>query len=895
MALAFVFGAMDGELVTQALGEDLPDTPTQEHIGDQTPVDEFEGEIHAWCADCTVPSMSDEPISAWVETEVGAPLRDLDAAFVEVAPALAAALATRHSRVFSTAAIKTGLGDESLTADIPNAKPEHLAVLGADGLVAEGTEVGHGSILIGKVTPKAGAAPSAEEKLLRAIFGETASEVRDTSLRCPPGCAGFVEEARMVEPQAKDELARAEVVVGWDRPLVVGDELSIAASSGVRRVVIAGIRELGDGVSLAWAGEVGHLRVAKLSMVDELIHARSIGPYSLVTQQPLGRRAQFGGQSSSARQLAALASEAPWAAWEMFSIKSDSVTGRMRAYESLVRRADIDLPRAAEPETGSPNGDSVYSFFEKPPAYGRPGDPPALPGESVQVLERELAALAIETRLSAAAIGARLRTSAELRERSQGEVKKPETINYRTYMPERDGLFCARIFGPVRDYACLCGKYDGMRHRGVVCEKCGVEVIASKVRRERFGHVELPVPVAHPLFRPALAEALGISPDELDELIAGRAGFDRGGALRSMEEAADDEELELATGGWGLRQALDNAGSPSGGVSLDQLLLEVVPVLPPDLRPLVPLEGGRFATSDLNDLYRRVVNRRNRLARLIELNAPAIILHNESAELQRAVDQLFDNERQAKPAKYQGKALQSLARTIEAHFGDLVRRRVDYSGETRFIADPELGSGRIRLPWRMAVELYKPMAYGILEQQGYVSTIKSAKTMVETGVAEAMEAIEAASREVPVLLANEVALAAREVELWDEAAIAVDPSTARLLRGEVGLSAVCVHLPLSSAARRELEAFEDVALARELEVSPGGWFSAAVFEGEGTARVVEAALGGARETLSEPLLRAALGRGPDDGERVVTPAEVVRRETSRGGGGSDASEDDYDF
>jgi hypothetical protein len=825
---------------------------------------------------------TDEPISAWIEAESVPPTRSLDPAFVHVDPTLAAALATAHTRTFVAAAMETTFGVEELTADVPNASVTDVAELDERGLVREGTRVGPGSVLVGKVTPIGGGPLTPEEKLLRAIFGEKSGDVRDTSLRCPPGCSGTVETARMVAPEAKGEKARAEVVIAWDRPLAVGDELHVDGPGGEARVTVARIESLGGGRALAWAGAAGSVRVAKISMVEDLIHARSIGPYSIVTQQPLGGREQFGGQRISAAQAAALASQAPWAAWEMFTVKSDSITGRVRAYESLVRRIDIELPAAPddEPARGQPqeggSGADIFSFFEKPRrADAQPGDVAAEVPESIEILARELAALAIEVRLTAPELGARLLTSEAIRARSHGQVKRPETINYRTHKPERDGLFCARIFGPVKDYECICGKYTRMKHRGVVCEKCGVEVIQSKVRRERFGHFELAVPVVHPLFKDAVARLLDISRAELDDVIDGAAGFDTDGRLQRVEEV---EEVE--TGGAAVRAALEaiDLDDLRGAADVETarlarsliaqeiepaaLMLEVVPVLPPDLRPLVPLDGGRWATSDLNDLYRRAINRHNRLARLIELDAPVIILRNEFAELQRAVDQLFDNERQQKRMKVQNRVLRSIGRIVEQRFAEITRRRVDYSGVSRFVVDSELARGRCRLPRRMALELYKPMAYGIMETKGFVVTIKSAKAAVEQRRDFAIDAITEASAEAPVLLLSNAAIVAREVELWDEPAIAVDTETARLLAGLDARSAVCVHVPLGSEARDEVANFDDVELDGLDQPEARGWLSAAVFEGDGLTRVAEAVLEGRREAVDDPLLIAALGRGP---------------------------------
>ncbi|MCA9681330.1 MAG: hypothetical protein KC457_03975, partial [Myxococcales bacterium] len=783
--------------------------------------------------------------------------------------------------------------------------------------ILPGRQVEPGDILIGKVTPlgdSSGALLSPEEKLLRAIFGEASGEVRDSSLRCPPGCSGTIVSARKVGTQGKGELDRAEVVIGWERPLAVGDELLLEGAGTPRaglRVIVAAVTSLGGGRRLAWADGAASLRVAKLTMVEDLIHARSIGPYSLVTQQPLGGRESFGGQSVAPPWIGALATRAPWMAWEMFTIKSDSVTGRVRAYEALVLSKDIEHPRAdletPAPSTGSGTTSEtpadIFSFFEKPRSQTlEPGDVAAEIPESVEVLARELFALGLEVRFAAENIGVRLLSREALRARSHGQVKNPETINYRTFKPERDGLFCSRIFGPVKDYECLCGKYARMKHRGVVCEKCGVEVVQSKVRRERFGHLDLAAPVVHPLFKDTVACLLRLKDDELDAVLAGTMGLDGDGRYAEV----DDDRPGSEAGGVAIRaalaaldlEALSRAGDPArakvAGALLKQeieptaFMIETLAILPPDLRPLVPLDGGRFATSDLNDLYRRVVSRHNRLARLIELAAPRIILRNEFGELQRTVEQLFMNEATAKPVHFNHRALRSLASMIEVRLHELTRRRVDYSGVSRLVADAAVSSGRCRLPRRMATELFKPMAFGVMESQGHVDTIKSAKAALEQGLDFAVNAIAETAGARPILLVGAGGFTVCEVELWDEATIAVDPATARALRGPEQDTRVTVHVPLGDEARREAAAMTGVQRP-DFRFSSGGWLSAALVGGEALDRLREAVLCGLIEQVEDPLLTAALGRGPD--AAPVGPSQV--HASSPGRATFDEDEDDF--
>ena len=410
--------------------------------------------------------------------------------------------------------------------------------------------------------------------------------------------------------------------------------------------------------------------------------------------------------------------------------------------------------------------------------------------------------------LSFSAIRISLASPDKIREWSHGEVKKPETINYRTFKPERDGLFCAKIFGPVKDYECNCGKYKRMKHRGVVCEKCGVEVIQSKVRRERLGHISLATPVAHIWFLKSLPSRIGnlldISLKDLEKVLYSEAyvvvdpkqsGLTRGELLTEERYAKLSEELgdDSFTAGMGaesirellrsievhklseiLRQEMKDATSEAkrkklskrlkvvdafreSGNKPEWMMLEVIPVIPPDLRPLVPLDGGRFATSDLNDLYRRVINRNNRLKRLQELNAPEIIIRNEKRMLQEAVDALFDNGRRGKtitgPNKRPLKSLSDMLKGKQGRFRqNLLGKRVDYSGRSVIVVGPELRLHQCGLPKKMALELFKPFIYNKLEERGLVTTIKSAKKLVEKERPEVWDILEEVIKEHPILL-----------------------------------------------------------------------------------------------------------------------------------------------
>ncbi|MBN1946152.1 MAG: DNA-directed RNA polymerase subunit beta' [Bradymonadales bacterium] len=477
----------------------------------------------------------------------------------------------------------------------------------------------------------------------------------------------------------------------------------------------------------------------------------------------------------------------------------------------------------------------IFSFFEKPK------DP-----------------------LSFNALRISLASPERIREWSHGEVKKPETINYRTFKPERDGLFCARIFGPVKDYECNCGKYKRMKHRGIVCEKCGVEVIQSKVRRERMGHITLATPVAHIWFLKSLPSRIGnlldiplkdlekvlycvsyvildpgVTPLRKHEILSeskcaaysqefGEGSFEAGmgaEAIRRLLKEVDVQSLAIE-----LRAEMKEATSDAkrkkiakrlkvveafreSGNRPEWMILEVIPVIPPDLRPLVPLDGGRFATSDLNDLYRRVINRNNRLKRLIELKAPEIIVRNEKRMLQEAVDALFDNGRRGKtitgPNKRPLKSLSDMLKGKQGRFRqNLLGKRVDYSGRSVIVVGPELKLHQCGLPKKMALELFKPFIYNRLEARGYVSTIKSAKRMVEKESPEVWDILEEVTREHPVMLnraptLHRLGIQAFEPVLIEGKAIQIHPLVCTAFNADFDGDQMAVHVPLSIEAQME--------------------------------------------------------------------------------------------
>lgn len=471
------------------------------------------------------------------------------------------------------------------------------------------------------------------------------------------------------------------------------------------------------------------------------------------------------------------------------------------------------------------------------------------------------------------AIRIQLASPEKIRDWSYGEVKKPETINYRTFKPERDGLFCAKIFGPIKDYECLCGKYKRMKHRGVVCEKCGVEVIQAKVRRERLGHILLATPVAHIWFLKSLPSRIGtlldmtqkdlekvlyceaymvVDPgittfkigellteeqyqEALDEhgedaFLAGMGAESVREILRQIERGPNGDGNGIETLAVELRRELEESNSEAKKKKIirrlkvveafrnssnkpEWMLLEVIPVIAPDLRPLVPLDGGRFATSDLNDLYRRVINRNNRLKRLQELNAPEIIIRNEKRMLQESVDALFDNGRRGKlitgPNKRPLKSLSDMLKGKHGRFRqNLLGKRVDYSGRSVIVVGPELRLHQCGLPKTMALELFKPFIYNKLEERGYVTTIKSAKRMVEQEKPEVWDVLDDVIREHPVILnraptLHRLGMQAFEPILVEGKAIQLHPLVCSAFNADFDGDQMAVHLPLSVEAQLE--------------------------------------------------------------------------------------------
>ncbi len=478
--------------------------------------------------------------------------------------------------------------------------------------------------------------------------------------------------------------------------------------------------------------------------------------------------------------------------------------------------------------------DNIYDFFAKPK------DPKIYKGVQIS-----------------------LASSDQIRKWSHGEIKKPETINYRTFKPERDGLFCAKVFGPTKDYECNCGKYKRMKHRGVVCEKCGVEVIQSKVRRERMAHIELASPVSHIWFLKSLPSKIGNVLDLTLKNLEKVLYFDsylvidpKDTSLKKLQLLSDDQyyeaqeafgdEFEAGIGAEAILKLLEEIDLKqvhdelkeeirltksvakqqkmskrlkvidaflNSGIEPTRMILTACPILPPDLRPLVPLEGGRFATSDLNDLYRRVINRNNRLKRLVDLNAPDIIVRNEKRMLQEAVDVLFDNGRHGRVVTGTNKRpLKSLSDTLKGKQGrfrqNLLGKRVDYSGRTVITVGAELRLHQCGIPKKMALELFKPFIYNYLEKKGLVSTVKSAKKMVEREETEVWDALESVVKEYPIMLnraptLHRLGFQAFEPVLIEGKALQLHPLVCPAFNADFDGDQMAVHVPLSLESQLE--------------------------------------------------------------------------------------------
>ena len=611
---------------------------------------------------------------------------------------------------------------------------------------------------------------------------------------------------------------------------------------------------------------VGYMYILKLHhLVDEKVHARSTGPYSLVTQQPVGGKALFGGQRFGEMEVWALeAYGASHTLKEMLTIKSDDIDGRYNAYKAITSNKAVG--ESEIPQTFYVLTKELQSLALDVIMYDKNNEQIPLLDES-DSKERKL-------RKDFSSLQLVLASPETIRSWSYGEVKKPETINYRTLKPERDGLFCAKIFGPVRDYECICGKYKKKRFRDtvMVCEKCGVEITTSKVRRSRMGHIDLVTPVAHIWYVNSLPSRigtlLGVKMKDLERVLyyeayivknPGEAYYDNEGtkkvekydvlnqeqydAIYQRFEHTDFvaemggaavkellEELDLVALLNKLKEEITSTESDAKKKTIakrlrvvenfinskskpEDMMLTVLPVLPPDLRPLVALDGGKFAVSDVNDLYRRVINRNQRLKRLLELDSPEIIIRNEKRMLQEAVDALFDNARNTNAVKGANKRpLKSLSEIIKGKQGrfrqNLLGKRVDFSGRSVIVVGPNLRMDQCGLPKNMALELFKPHLLAKLEEKGYATTLKQANKMIEQKSDEVWECLQDIVQGYPVLLNRAPTLHKQSIQafhpkLIEGKAIQLHPLVCAAFNADFDGDQMAVHVPLSQEAITE--------------------------------------------------------------------------------------------
>lgn len=610
---------------------------------------------------------------------------------------------------------------------------------------------------------------------------------------------------------------------------------------------------------------VGYMYMIKLHhLVDEKVHARSTGPYSLVTHQPVGGKALFGGQRFGEMEVWAL--EAYGAAHtlkEMLTIKSDDIRGRENAYRAIAKGEQVG--ESEIPETFYVLTKELQSLALDINIFGDDVDEDGAP-KPIMIKEDDRPKDFSSFQLT-------LASPEKIHSWSYGEVKKPETINYRTLKPERDGLFCMKIFGPTKDYECLCGKYKKPRFKDIgTCEKCGVAITHSKVRRFRMGHIELATPVAHIWYVNSLPSRigtlLGVKMKDLERVLyyeayivkePGEAVYDNEGTKLVMKydilneeqyqnisrryedrgfvaqmggEAIKDllEEIDLITLLQSLKEEVKDTNSDAkkkklikrlkvvesflnSGNRPEWMMLTVLPVLPPDLRPLVALDGGKFAVSDVNELYRRVINRNQRLKRLMELGAPEIIVRNEKRMLQEAVDVLFDNGRSTNAVKGANKRpLKSLSEIIKGKQGrfrqNLLGKRVDFSGRSVIVVGPNLKMDECGLPKNMALELFKPHLLSKLEERGYATTLKQAKRMIEQKSNEVWECLQEITEGYPVLLNRAPTLHKQSIQafhpkLIDGKAIQLHPLVCSAFNADFDGDQMAVHVPLSQEAIAE--------------------------------------------------------------------------------------------
>ncbi len=947
-------------------------------------------------------------------------------------------LTSIHIKEYQADVVETKLGDEELTRDIPNVSEHELANLANDGIIVIGAEVGPNDILVGKIAPKGETELTSEERLLRAIFGEKAREVRDTSLRVPHGEAGIVIDVDILDKDKGDELGpgvikSVVVKIAQIRKVTVGDKLAgrhgnkgviakimpqsdmphtadgtpidiiISPLSVLARMNLGQLLEAHLGWAMKVQGQkaalpvfdpikedivfeelkkaglpvsgktrlvdgrtgetlneetvVGVSYILKLKhMIEDKTHARSTGPYSLVTQQPLGGKAQMGGQRLGEMEVWALeAHRASHTLQEMLTIKSDDIVGRAQAFGAIVKGEPI--PEAKIPESFKVLVRELNSLGLAIDIEGIQKQVEGEDGASKQVLTDPLAILKDLQEFKSLRI--RLASSDEIRSWSRGEITKPETINYRTLKSEKDGLFDEKIFGPTKDWECYCGKYKRIRYKGVICDKCGVEVTESRVRRERMGHISLAAPVVHVWFFKGApskvsllldlpprtveqvvyfarymvssvddagrTESIKILNNLLDEKLKeikesfadrkiqvkeeGRIKTEKvKNKIKEKEQAqlaiseveletrkketslAEEERntverteelfdklvslvksikqygflsedefdklafygvsdfIEVKMGAEAILEALASIDITKLAIEVKQeieslkgtksarylkltkrlklvnglrlanipstsMVLKVLPVLPADLRPMVQLSGGRFATSDLNDLYRRVINRNNRLKHLITLGAPEIILRNEKRMLQESVDSLIDATQRKAVRRARGKqVLRSLSDMLRGKQGrfrqNLLGKRVDYSGRSVIVVGPELKLNQCGLPKEMALEMFKPFVLREMIVRGIAPNVKSAKNLLERRPPEVFDILEEITKNHPVLLnraptLHKLGIQAFYPVLIEGSAIRLHPSVCSGFNADFDGDQMAVHVPLSAKSLDE--------------------------------------------------------------------------------------------
>ncbi len=611
---------------------------------------------------------------------------------------------------------------------------------------------------------------------------------------------------------------------------------------------------------------VGVMYMLKLHhLVQDKIHARGTGPYSLITQQPLGGKARMGGQRFGEMEVWAL--EAYGAAsilQELLTVKSDDVDGRTKIYESMIRGKNVlesGTPVSFQVLVNEIRGLGLNLRTEKHQSDTEDIFAGTELADAVEAAAPETGEIDKINDIARVCIS--IAKAEEVRSWSHGEVKKPETINYRSFRAERDGLFCEKIFGPTKDWECFCGKHKGIKYKGITCDRCGVSVVRSKVRRERMGHINLAAPVAHIWFFKAIpskiANLLDIKTIDLQQVIYFQKYIviETGDTplkfceILSEEEYAETRakfgaEFRAAMGAEAIRDILSTIDVVKMAVELrenfektksqqtkkniikrlriveafgeslnkpEDMIFNVIPVIPPELRPLIPLESGNFATSDLNDLYRRVINRNNRLKNLMDLNAPEIIIKNEKRMLQQAVDALFDNARCKRAVLGTGnrplKSLTDMIKGKQGRFrGNLLGKRVDYSARSVIVVGPELKLHQCGLPKRIALELYQPFIIRRLKDRGLCDTIKSARKMIDRQDEEIWGIVEDVIKNHPVMLnraptLHRLGIQAFEPVLIEGKAIQLHPLVCGGFNADFDGDQMAVHLPLSQEAKVE--------------------------------------------------------------------------------------------